>query len=146
MKRETDIKFAKCTTCPGLMSDAIPGKCWKCVLSGRAFMLPEALERYPVVDPTDDKVIAAQERRIEKLANEKVERVPRVVAEVTTILKVEVPKATNRFGQCKIVDDLLGQGMLPDQVVEELKKRIPLWQGNAMQLVKIRMSTMKNKL
>ena len=106
MKRETDIKFAKCTTCPGLMSDAIPGKCWKCVLTGRAFMLPEALERYPVVDPTDFKVIEAQERRLEKRSNEKVERVLRATSETTTVVKVEVPKVTNRFGQCKIVDDL----------------------------------------
>lgn len=144
MKREEDIKFARCQTCPGMMSDSIPGKCWKCVLTGRAFMLPDALERYKVVDPTDDKVIEAQEARNEKFQRQ--EKAPRVAAaEVTTIVKVEVPKATNRFGQVKLVDGLLEKGLTLAQVIEEVKKQLPLYQGNISQLVKIRISTLKHK-
>ena len=143
MKREHDITYARCQTCPGMMSDAIPGKCWKCVLTGRAFMLPDALERYAVVDPTDLKVILAQEARHEKIQRQ--EKAPKVAAEVTTIVKVEVPKATNRFGQVKLVDELLTGGMPFDEVVAEVKRRLPLYQGNVSQRVKIRISTLKHK-
>ena len=144
MKRDHDVVRAKCNTCPGKMSGEYPGSCWKCVLTGRAFMLPEALEKYPVIDPTDDKVIEAEMRRQEKAARQ--ETVRKEVSETTTVVVSEPKVSHQRFGQTKLADELLNQGLTFDQVVEEIKKRLPLYPADKIpQLVRIRMSGLKTK-
>jgi hypothetical protein len=126
------------------MASDIPGSCWKCVLNGRAFMLPEALEKYPFIDPTDDKVIEAEMRRMEKFSKQ--ERVVRETSETTTIIVAEPKVSHQRFGQTKLADELLTQGLTFEQVVEEIKKRLPLYPAEKIpQLVRIRMSGFKNK-
>ena len=105
-------------------------------------MLPEALERYPVIDPTDYKVIEAQERRGEKM--QRTEQV-RSVLETTVVVVKESKVSHQRFGQTKLADELLLQNLPFDQVVAEIKKRLPLYTGDVPQLVKIRMSTLKTK-
>lgn len=143
MERERSGNLAKCNTCPGKMSGEYPGSCWKCVITGRAFMLPEALERYPVIDPTDDKVIEAEIRRQEKTVRREVVH---EVTENTTIVASEPKISHQRFGQTKLADELLSQGLTFDQVVEEIKKRLPLYPADKVpQLVRIRMSGFKNK-
>lgn len=144
MKRDYDVVRAKCNTCPDKMSGEHPGYCWKCVLTGRAFMLPEALEKYPVIDPTDDKVIEAEARRQEKASRQEIAR--REVTETITIVSSEPKVSHQRFGQTKLADELLGQGLTFEQVVEEIKKRLPLYPVDKIpQLVRIRMSGLKNK-
>jgi len=107
-------------------------------------MLPEALEKYPVIDPTDDKVIEAEMRRQEKAARQ--ETVRKEVSETTTVVVSEPKVSHQRFGQTKLADELLNQGLTFDQVVEEIKKRLPLYPADKIpQLVRIRMSGLKTK-
>lgn len=144
MERETSGRISKCKTCPDKMSGENPGHCWKCVITGRAFMLPEALEKYAVVDPTDDRVIEAEVKRQEKVAGQKTSQVSS--SELTTIVVSEPKISHQRFGQTKLADELLNQGLTFEQVVEEIKKRLPLYPADKIpQLVRIRISGLKNK-
>ena len=144
MDRPTSGKIAKCKTCPGKMSGDVEGNCWKCVITGRAFLLPEALEKYAVIDPTDEKFIDAETKRQERAAS-RVEAT-RETSSHTTVVASEPKISHQRFGQTKLADELLAQGLTFEQVVEEIKKRLPLYPADKIpQLVRIRMSGIKNK-
>lgn len=133
----TANKKVKCNTCPEKMEIDIAstgGNCWRCVASGRAFLLPNALERAPSND-----TLLFDESYVQKKPFSQTKGVA---------LGKEVSSRPPRqmLGQTKVIDSLIEKGLKLEEIVKQVHEQIPQYPLEKLPgLVRVRFSHFKRR-
>jgi hypothetical protein len=130
-------KKVKCNTCPEKMEvapDSSGGNCWRCVASGRAFLLPEALERAPSND-----TLLLDENYVQKKPFSQ-------TVGVVGGKEVSTKSPRQMLGQTKVIDSLIEKGLKLEEIVKQVHEQIPQYPLEKLPgLVRVRFSHFKRR-